>query len=271
MRIRSIKPEFWRSQDISAIEDWATRLLFIGLWSYVDDNGVGVDRVALIAADLFADDLERDPSETFARVSRGLLQLAEASRIARYEVDGRSFLFVNGWADHQRIDHPNAPRFPLPDGTIARPTSEKPTVSRGSTKASRKSRETVAPGTGEQRNRGTGEQAAPKTSRTHQPSTAPTPPERSAPPPEFCAMHPGGTDKPCRACQRHRESREQWEADQADLDEAERLAGVERRRDCKVCDGTGWRLDSPDDRAIKCGHPALQLVHSATDQDVAAR
>ncbi len=69
MRIRSIKPDFWRSEDISSlrVED---RLLFIGLWSYVDDNGVGVDRDALIAADLFADDLSRDPRETLARVSR---------------------------------------------------------------------------------------------------------------------------------------------------------------------------------------------------------
>ena len=40
MRIRSIKPEFWTSDDITAlaVDD---RLLFIGLWSYVDDNGVG--------------------------------------------------------------------------------------------------------------------------------------------------------------------------------------------------------------------------------------
>ena len=41
MRIRTIKPEFWRSDDITAL-GWATRLLFIGLWSYVDDNGVGI-------------------------------------------------------------------------------------------------------------------------------------------------------------------------------------------------------------------------------------
>ena len=39
MRIRSIKPEFWTSDDV-AQHDWNTRLLFIGLWSYVDDNGV---------------------------------------------------------------------------------------------------------------------------------------------------------------------------------------------------------------------------------------
>ncbi len=35
VRIRSIKPEFWRSDDIDALSVFE-RLLFIGLWSYVD-------------------------------------------------------------------------------------------------------------------------------------------------------------------------------------------------------------------------------------------
>lgn len=171
MRIRSIKPEFWRSPDISclSIED---RLLFVGLWSYVDDNGVGEDRESMIAADLFADDLSRDPRETFARVSRGLSNLFSAGRIVRYEVDGRRFLAVDNWTKHQRIDKPAKPRFPAPNGD-----------SRESREGAGRAPETVAPGTGEQRNRGTGEQGG-----------------ASASP--FCHKHhpsgPGG--KACRAC-----------------------------------------------------------------------
>ena len=69
MRIRSIKPEFWRSRDIAKL-DWDTRLVFIGLWSYVDDNGVGKDIDYDIIGDLFASDLIKDPRETVARVSR---------------------------------------------------------------------------------------------------------------------------------------------------------------------------------------------------------
>lgn len=114
MRIRSIKPEFWRSPDISclAIED---RLLFIGMWSYVDDNGVGEDRVSMIAADLFADDLERDPSDTFTRVSRGLANLSAAGRIIRYTVDGRDYVEISNWKKHQRIDRPGKERMPKSD------------------------------------------------------------------------------------------------------------------------------------------------------------
>lgn len=111
MRIRSIKPEFWRSTDISglAIED---RLLFIGIWSYVDDNGVGFDKLSAITADLFADDLEEDPQGTFARVSRGLQHLSASGRILRYTVENTKYLSVVNWSKHQRIDRPGKARHP---------------------------------------------------------------------------------------------------------------------------------------------------------------
>lgn len=150
MRIRSIKPEFWRSVDIAALplED---RLFFIGLWSYVDDNGVGLDRVPIIAAELFADDLSRDPRETLARVSEGIERLSERGLVQRYSDDSRDYLHVSNWERHQRIDKPNKPRYPLP-------TSENVTIRETLATHSRDPRETLAPGTEEQGNRGTGEQ-----------------------------------------------------------------------------------------------------------------
>lgn len=117
MRIRSIKPEFWRSQDISALPI-EHRLLFIGLWSYVDDNGVGRDSLASITADLFADDLERDPRETFARVERGLDALSSRGMIRRYVVENKRYVFMTAWESHQKIDRPSKPRYPLPTSTI---------------------------------------------------------------------------------------------------------------------------------------------------------
>lgn len=147
MRIRSIKPEFWRSDDIDQLS-WGERLLFIGLWSYVDDNGVGRDRESDIVADLFSGDLSRDPRDTLAKVSGGLQKLAEAGLIARYTVDGRPFLFITGWVKHQRIDKPAKGRYPLP-------TSEDATPRETLARVSREPREGLAPGTEEQRNRGT--------------------------------------------------------------------------------------------------------------------
>lgn len=112
MRIRTIKPDFWRSDDIAAlsIED---RLLFIGLWSYVDDNGVGRDEPQLIQCDLFP----LDPlTEGSVRVHGGLKRLSEQGLITRFEgPDGRRYLQIDSWDRHQRINRPSRPRFPRYD------------------------------------------------------------------------------------------------------------------------------------------------------------
>lgn len=173
MRIRTIKPEFWRSRDISDlnIED---RFLFIGLWSYVDDNGVGVYDVAIIAAELFAHDLSRDPRETFARVSRGLQALSDKGLITLYSNEKRDLLHINAWKSHQRIDRPAKPKYPLPDAvrdTLATP--------------SRHPRETPLTGTEEPGTRGTrGTDINPQRADAVEETTTPTAPASTNPKPE---------------------------------------------------------------------------------------
>ena len=109
MRIRTIKPEFWRSEDIAAlsIED---RLLFIGLWSYVEDNGVGRDEPQLIQCDLYPLDAFTEAS---VRTHGGLMRLSQQGLITRFEgPDGRRYLQINSWDKHQKINRPSKPRFP---------------------------------------------------------------------------------------------------------------------------------------------------------------
>ncbi|WP_218054266.1 hypothetical protein [Mycobacterium avium] len=60
MRIRSTKPEFWRSERIAAVS-WEDRLVLKVLESYVDDNGVGRDDVALIVGEVFPRDMLANP------------------------------------------------------------------------------------------------------------------------------------------------------------------------------------------------------------------
>lgn len=143
MRIRSIKPDFWSSRDITdlSIED---RLLFIGLWSYVDDNGVGRDEEDQIVATLFARDMFNSPRETIARVADGLQRLSDAGLIVRYKSENRSYLEIVSWEKHQKIDRPNKARFP-------RYNADRDTLATHS----RDYRETPSPGTEEQGNRGT--------------------------------------------------------------------------------------------------------------------
>ena len=147
MRIRSTKPEFWRSERIASVS-WEDRLVFKGLESYVDDNGVGKDDLPLIVADVFPRDLSRNPTGTLQKVSEALDRLSEAGLLWRYEADGTRFLFIAFWEQSQRIEKPTKGRFPRPDGTLNYRESEIRDYS-GNPPGD------LRPGTGEQGNRGT--------------------------------------------------------------------------------------------------------------------
>ena len=157
MRIRSIKPEFWSSPDIAALSD-SDRLLFIGLWSYVDDYGRGRDDVALIVAALYPHDMVANPRDTVAKVRDGLARLSEANLILRYTVASRTYFLVTGWGKHQRVDKPKASRIPEPteeeNGTSPQNDAIRESVANLREDVAT-SRDTLAPGTGEQGNRGT--------------------------------------------------------------------------------------------------------------------
>lgn len=144
MRIRSILPDFYRSEDIAKL-DWHTRLVFIGLWSYVDDNGVGRDAERLIASDIFP--LEGDPTETLRRVSTALEALAIGGQICRYTDDDKRYLFVVKWDKYQRVQNPGKERFPRPTSENARKSPTLPPVYGDST-------ETLRTGEGEKGRRG---------------------------------------------------------------------------------------------------------------------
>jgi len=148
MRIRSTKPEFWRSARVASVS-WDARLVLKGLESYVDDNGVGKDDVALIVGDVFPRDMLASPRETAARVSEAISDLHRAGLLWRYEADSTPLLFIAFWEDVQRIDKPGKGRLPRPDGTFDYGASRiRESVA--------SPRESLAPGTGEQGNRGTG-------------------------------------------------------------------------------------------------------------------
>ena len=149
MRIRSTKPEFWKSRRIASVP-WDARLVLKGLESYVDDNGVGVDDIELIVSDVFPRDMFANPRETVARVSEAISQLHQAGLVHRYEAHGDRLLFISFWEDVQRIDKPGKGRNPRPDGTLDyRASSIRESVASPP--------EGLAPGTGEQGNRGTGD------------------------------------------------------------------------------------------------------------------
>ena len=178
MRIRSILPNFYRSEDIGKM-CWDTRLIFIGLWSYVDDNGVGRDVERLILADLFPYDEAR---ETLARVSRGLQTLCDGGQIVRYSIDGKPLLFIVKWDSYQRVDRPTKPRY-------ERPTCEDAVIREPIATSSRDMYATLATGEGEKGRRGEGEKGL------DTPPAAPRPISEPDGFEEFWACYPKRSDK----------------------------------------------------------------------------
>jgi hypothetical protein len=125
-RIRSIKPEFFTSLSIADL-DLTARLTFIGLWTQCDDEGRCVDDARLIKAALWPLD-----DRTAADVDGDLQAIHQAALIIRYEVEGRRYLAVRGWHEHQRVNRPSPSKIPPPPDP---PTSPHGGLSEGSVRA----------------------------------------------------------------------------------------------------------------------------------------
>lgn len=104
-RIRTIKPEFWTSEQVMECSAMA-RLLFIGLWNFCDDAGNHPMSPKTIKALVFPGD------DITASAVEGLLgELVSNRLITLYEASSKHYLHVNGW-HHQKIDRPT---FKHPD------------------------------------------------------------------------------------------------------------------------------------------------------------
>ncbi|MFM9572145.1 hypothetical protein ACKI1I_28225 [Streptomyces turgidiscabies] len=107
-RIRTVKPEMFESESLAECSVTAM-LTFIGLLTQADDSGRHRDHPAIIAGRLWA----LRPEHTAAHVAQDLEELAAAGLICRYTgCDGRTWLHVMTWEQHQKINKPTASRVP---------------------------------------------------------------------------------------------------------------------------------------------------------------
>jgi len=108
-RIRTVKPSFFSSLTVSTLPVTA-RLTFIGLWTYVDDEGRGLDEPRLVKAAVWP----LDDKHTASKVEADLTRLADAGLIHRYTISDKHFLQIRSWNEHQRISHPATSDYPPP-------------------------------------------------------------------------------------------------------------------------------------------------------------
>lgn len=139
-RIRTVKPEFWTSEQITECSPNA-RLLFIGIWSFSDDNGIHPASIKRLKMEVF-------PSDDFtqADIAAMVEELVAVGLLKPYNVDGEGYWQVTGW-HHQKIDQPTF-KHPLPDGSLPRnvrrrfaepdsPNRDQRTIDEGSAKDQR--------------------------------------------------------------------------------------------------------------------------------------
>ena len=107
-RIRTVKPEAFFSESLAEVSVEAERAFF-GLLTQADDHGRHRDLAAIIAGLLWPLRAEHTP----VHVENDLQQLADAALICRYTgCDGRRYLHIMTWSDHQKIDKPSQSRLP---------------------------------------------------------------------------------------------------------------------------------------------------------------
>lgn len=99
-RIRTIKPEFWRHEDLSALPE-ATHMLAAALLNYADDEGYFNANPKLVQAECCP---LREPSVS---VHDSLTSLCEVGFIRISDgSDGKRYGHVVKFLDHQRINRP---------------------------------------------------------------------------------------------------------------------------------------------------------------------
>lgn len=194
-RIRTIKPSFFQSEDVSALPLRA-RLTWIGLWTHCDDHGRTEDNARLIKARIWPlDDVNlRD-------IEDDLITLAAHGRIVRYDVDGRRYLEIVNWSEHQSINRPSKSRIPPPgaganaDSSQAHPPLSEPSSDTHSGKGKE----------------GKGMEGA----RASANNTGPSPPQVQ--PPQKCPKHEHHpSPPPCGDCADARKTHDAWERARAE-------------------------------------------------------
>lgn len=103
-RIRTIKPEFWSSEQIVELSTTA-RLLFIGLWNFCDDAGNHPASPRTLKMQVFPGD-----DFTTEQITAYISEMILARLIIEYEADSKKYWHVTGW-HHQKIEKPNY-RYP---------------------------------------------------------------------------------------------------------------------------------------------------------------
>lgn len=125
-RIRTIKPEFFRSRSLARCSRDA-RLTFAGMWCDADPNGRGVAEPRILKGAIWPLDDDITPD-----IIADHLDELSREHITIYAVDGETYYEVRNWEKHQAASYRQGEsKFPGPDdGEVCTPSHASCTTSR---------------------------------------------------------------------------------------------------------------------------------------------
>lgn len=110
-RKRMIDPAIWQSQDFSRLSMLA-KLVFIGLFSYADDEGRGRATAAYVKSMVFPYDGKLRVTD----IDRSLNEIAANMSITFYTSDGNEYYSLDNWPKWQKVDKPQPSKLPPVSG-----------------------------------------------------------------------------------------------------------------------------------------------------------
>jgi len=152
-RIRTIKPEFWSSPDTARATPLA-RLLYIAMWTWADDYGVGTANLKELAAFAFPNDDNIGTSE----IQSLCKEVAGSFGTAFYTHHGRPYYCIPAWDAHQKTERRAKGRNPRPEDAESTTDLRMHNGEAENLGTSSQCLGKSPVGTGEQGNRGTGEE-----------------------------------------------------------------------------------------------------------------
>lgn len=237
-RIRTFKPEFFRSPDTAKASPQA-RILYMAMWSWANDEGVGETNLYGLLGFAFPDEDEL----TVKDLQRLLKEVRGSFGVDFFTNKGRYFYSIPSWDSHQKTERRAAGRFPKPTDPDSYPDLRFGDSDGGGGNSAPIEGES-SPGTGEPRNLGMQEPRNGKNVGGGSPSSHQG--ADQVPPPEKCSRHEHLDVPPsCGACADARKARQAWDSRQAqssanDIERKriEKALAIQQAKDCPRCQGT---------------------------------
>lgn len=107
-RKRMISPEIWESQSFGEL-DLLGKVMYIGMISHADDEGRGILSAQLLKSKILPYDVVRN-----ADVEKALEDIGNKTSTLYYEVNGKSYYYLENWSKWQYIQKPIPSKLPSP-------------------------------------------------------------------------------------------------------------------------------------------------------------